>query len=352
MKIKKIYQGTVPENKILNTHTDSQTDVYSCDYINDNIHTYEDASLLEDVLQDSLIITNGENGFSRNGNQFIAESSSGVTYETTIKVSQKNLVNLYFYASLYSSSNDSTVTETDCVPSIIQTYTNEESESTELVMWDESRTTFGWDNFYVPLNDGDSITIRLECPEGHPIPTGFAFELDMYEIAETTTDAARIAENKIYYNNYLWKQDFEILWDNFDYLWDAYYGLTEPQIPFKDGAEAEDSTFDITLEDNQEYRLLLMDTNKNEATININLDCEFKTDERFQCLFTLFTHHRSDSTCTINFQNCSPKFSGDDVEDGVFTPQYLKAYEMLFYWDGFVYLHCLVKSTDLVAPEE
>lgn len=34
MKIKKMFQGTVPENKILNAYSDSQTDTYSCDYIN------------------------------------------------------------------------------------------------------------------------------------------------------------------------------------------------------------------------------------------------------------------------------------------------------------------------------
>lgn len=39
MKIKKMFQGTVPENKILNTHSDSQTDVYACDYIN-KLNTY------------------------------------------------------------------------------------------------------------------------------------------------------------------------------------------------------------------------------------------------------------------------------------------------------------------------
>lgn len=39
MKIKKIYQGTAPENKILNTQSDSQTDVYSCNYIN-KLNTY------------------------------------------------------------------------------------------------------------------------------------------------------------------------------------------------------------------------------------------------------------------------------------------------------------------------
>lgn len=34
MKIKKIYQGSLPENKILNSRSTSQTDTYSCDYLN------------------------------------------------------------------------------------------------------------------------------------------------------------------------------------------------------------------------------------------------------------------------------------------------------------------------------
>lgn len=35
MKIKKTFQGSLPENRILNTDSSSQTDTYSCDYIND-----------------------------------------------------------------------------------------------------------------------------------------------------------------------------------------------------------------------------------------------------------------------------------------------------------------------------
>jgi glycerophosphoryl diester phosphodiesterase len=35
MKIQKKFQGTVPENKILNTHSDSETDTYSCNKINE-----------------------------------------------------------------------------------------------------------------------------------------------------------------------------------------------------------------------------------------------------------------------------------------------------------------------------
>lgn len=34
MKIKKMYQGTVPENKILDTYSNSATDTYSCNYVN------------------------------------------------------------------------------------------------------------------------------------------------------------------------------------------------------------------------------------------------------------------------------------------------------------------------------
>lgn len=34
MRVKKMFQGKVPENKILSTYSDSQTDTYSCDYVN------------------------------------------------------------------------------------------------------------------------------------------------------------------------------------------------------------------------------------------------------------------------------------------------------------------------------
>lgn len=34
MRIKKMFQGQLPENKIVNTKSNSQTDTYSCDYVN------------------------------------------------------------------------------------------------------------------------------------------------------------------------------------------------------------------------------------------------------------------------------------------------------------------------------
>jgi len=39
MKIKKVFQGSVPENKILGTYTESDTDTYSCNYLNKSAMT-------------------------------------------------------------------------------------------------------------------------------------------------------------------------------------------------------------------------------------------------------------------------------------------------------------------------
>jgi hypothetical protein len=40
MKIKKKFQGIIPENKILNEKSTSETDTYSCKYIDDNREIY------------------------------------------------------------------------------------------------------------------------------------------------------------------------------------------------------------------------------------------------------------------------------------------------------------------------
>lgn len=40
MRIRKTFQGEVPENKIVNTQSSSQTDTYSCDFINNNKSSY------------------------------------------------------------------------------------------------------------------------------------------------------------------------------------------------------------------------------------------------------------------------------------------------------------------------
>ena len=36
MRIKKTFQGNLPENTVVNTQSDSQTNAYSCEYVNDH----------------------------------------------------------------------------------------------------------------------------------------------------------------------------------------------------------------------------------------------------------------------------------------------------------------------------
>ena len=39
MQLRKVFQGEIAENKIMSGYSDSQTDTYSCDYINRIIET-------------------------------------------------------------------------------------------------------------------------------------------------------------------------------------------------------------------------------------------------------------------------------------------------------------------------
>lgn len=45
MRIKKMYQGSLPENKIVGTYTESDTDTYNCNYVNNNFK-----SKMENIL--------------------------------------------------------------------------------------------------------------------------------------------------------------------------------------------------------------------------------------------------------------------------------------------------------------
>ena len=63
MKIKKIYQGSLPENKILNENSNSQTDTYSCDYLNNLELTSEitfTKNEADNIFYDSIYATENE----------------------------------------------------------------------------------------------------------------------------------------------------------------------------------------------------------------------------------------------------------------------------------------------------
>lgn len=63
MKIRKIYQGSLPENKILNENSNSQTDTYSCDYLN-NLELTKKITFTkneaDNIFYDSIYATENE----------------------------------------------------------------------------------------------------------------------------------------------------------------------------------------------------------------------------------------------------------------------------------------------------
>ena len=50
MQIRKVFQGEIPENKIINGYTESNTDAYSCEYVNEKLNTINSFSTEERVI--------------------------------------------------------------------------------------------------------------------------------------------------------------------------------------------------------------------------------------------------------------------------------------------------------------
>lgn len=107
MKIKKVYQGELPENKILNAQSTSQTDTYSCEYINGlGTKNYIQAALNSNVTLESA--TAGESGTTQI--QFNKITKSGTMFEITneygIKVNsngKSGRLKLHMHASFMAS---------------------------------------------------------------------------------------------------------------------------------------------------------------------------------------------------------------------------------------------------------
>ena len=59
MRIQKTFQGEIPANKIVNVNTSSQTDAYSCTYINDAFNDIDITQLETITVTDSLVLLQG-----------------------------------------------------------------------------------------------------------------------------------------------------------------------------------------------------------------------------------------------------------------------------------------------------
>lgn len=85
MRIRKVYQGSLPNGKILSEHSDSQSDTYSCEYINN-------------------IGGNNNTNVTDNSGKILYENSSGSTGTISLvdNISNYNTVDVY-YGEMYNN---------------------------------------------------------------------------------------------------------------------------------------------------------------------------------------------------------------------------------------------------------
>lgn len=107
MKIKKIYQGELPENKILNTESTSQTDTYSCEYINKTtpkIVSFKTTEALSSIdLTPYITDLDGQYEVTISGN---SKSGGG---EILASVNGDKTAENYIYSRLHISNTTSAV---------------------------------------------------------------------------------------------------------------------------------------------------------------------------------------------------------------------------------------------------
>ena len=111
MKIRKAFQGTVPENKILDTYSTSQTDTYSCNYINNKskvatLWSGSSGSTGDKTLNESLenydfLLVGTQTGNYSKGSILIP--TSDINYEAQGSASNTYEIPIFQSSSVYST---------------------------------------------------------------------------------------------------------------------------------------------------------------------------------------------------------------------------------------------------------
>lgn len=155
-----------------------RTDVLNMKYDMNEYHTHHYEDYRGNILP-TCTITNGTNGFNHPNRSvdFTATSADGMTYETTLTITQDNISAMGFLATITSSKESAIWGE--CTLKIENTTQNrvlfETSEIGEL------RTIEG-------VNPGDSIKMTFTCPENVYTPMEVTVSVAMYLAMETTSN--------------------------------------------------------------------------------------------------------------------------------------------------------------------
>ena len=314
-----------------------RTDVLNMKYDMNEHHTHHYEDYRGGILP-TCTITDGANGFNHPNKSvdFTATSADGMTYETTLTITQDNISAMGFLATITSSKESAIWGE--CTLKIENTTQNrvllETSEIGEL------RTIEG-------VNPGDSIKMTFTCPENVYTPMEVTVSVAMYLAMETTSNIEDVIYSGAAIKEFITDQKIGYLKNELEH---AKAGQ-KPQI--HTGTYPNLQLNLNAASDNSEWRI--WQGSQGNCTLTIGFDgSEIGEESTFGCTVVFKTPHRSTATTSFSWAadyGDMVSIVGDDVVDGIFTPQLLKVYEMVFTWNGFV-MNCVVKGSKYTAPQE
>lgn len=334
------YANYVVGNSELNDQMNEsslRTDVLNMKYDMDEHHTHHYEDYRGNILP-TCTITNGTNGFNHPNRSvdFTATSADGMIYETTLTITQDNISAMGFLATITSSRESAIWGE--CILKIENTTQNgvllETSEIGEL------RTIDG-------VNPGDSIKMTFTCPENVYTPMEVTVSVAMYLAMETTSNIEDVIYSGAAIKEFITDQKIGYLKNELKHI----IAGQKPQI--HTGTYPNLQLNLNAASDNSEWRI--WQGSGGNCTLTIGLDVsEIGEESTFGCTVVFQTPYRSTATTTFSWDadyGDMVNIVGDDVVDGIFTPQLLKVYEMVFTWNGFV-MNCVVKGSKYTAPQE
>lgn len=334
------YANYIVGNSELNAQMNEsslRTDVLNMKYDMDEHHTHHYEDYRGNILP-TCTITNGTNGFNHPNRSvdFTATSADGMTYETTLTITQDNISAMGFLATITSSKESAIWGE--CILKIENTTQHRVLLETSVI--GESRTIEG-------VNTGDSIKMTFTCPENVYIPMEVTVSVAMYLTMETTSKVEDVIYSALMTEEFITDQKIDYLRTELEH---AKAGQ-KPQIHI--GTYPNLQLILNAASDNSEWRI--WQGSQGNCTLTIGFDTsEIGEESTFGCTVVFKTPHRSTATTAFSWDadyGDMVSIVGDDVVDGIFTPQLLKVYEMVFTWNGFV-MNCVVKGSKYTAPQE
>jgi hypothetical protein len=318
-----------------------RTDVLNMKYDMDEYHTHHYEGYHGDILP-ICTITNGTDGFyhSDQSIDFSASSADGMTYETTLTIAEENMSAMGFLATITSSTESATLGE--CTLKIENT--TQHRVLLETIAIGEWRTIGG-------VNTGDSIKMTFTCPENVYIPMEVTVSVAMYLTMETTSKVEDVIYSALMTEEFITDQKIDYLRTDLRTELEYAKAGQKPQIHI--GTYPNLQLILNAASDNSEWRI--WQGSQGNCTLTIGFDVsEIGEESTFGCTVVFKTPHRSTATTAFSWDadyGDMVSIVGDDVVDGIFTPQLLKVYEMVFTWNGFV-MNCVVKGSKYTAPQE